>query len=164
MTKGWHKESRRHSLAARGVKTKLVSAKDKFFEKQKDIKFPKSLPLETSEEGTYSYLSHRFNISRAKYLAEMLPVDSMKAKREMIPPLVYVDEKYAMTTNLSKPVIFLELYLPERTWLLIDGNHRVFKAVQEKKNVNYVLIPNKYVPDIHMGESGKKSYRVLMKN
>lgn len=51
-----------------------------------------------------------------------------------------IDENYALTTNVSTPLILFEL--PENRLYIADGNHRLYRAVAEKiPKMNVILIP-----------------------
>ena len=51
-----------------------------------------------------------------------------------------IDTSYAMTTDVSKPIILFEI--PNGQLYIADGNHRLYRAVSEHiRKMNIVIIP-----------------------
>ena len=51
-----------------------------------------------------------------------------------------IDTEYALTTNVSTPIILFEL--PHSQWYVADGNHRLYRAVAEKvPKMNVIVVP-----------------------
>jgi hypothetical protein len=75
-----------------------------------------------------------FHVNKAQALAGNTSKYRPERRRpdpEWVGPLIDVDEAHVEAADLSKPVLFVTLVTDGRPWrLLIDGNHRVLKAVR----------------------------------
>jgi len=78
--------------------------------------------IETREPGTMHFMAH----------PEFSKTDPAKYKKLKLD----YDKPLGLNVNLYDP------YLKETLWILIDGNHRTRKAVDEKHNGKYILVPN----------------------
>ena len=53
-----------------------------------------------------------------------------------------IDEDYAMTTNVDRPIVLFEL--PDHQLFVADGNHRLYRAVKEGvPTMKVIVIPQK---------------------
>ena len=51
-----------------------------------------------------------------------------------------IDERYAMTTDVTKPILVFAL--PDGQWYIADGNHRLYRAAAEKiPTMRVILVP-----------------------
>lgn len=98
------------------------------------------IPDKFRENEIFSFLTLNFDIAKAKKMMVEKKVRWMKAKPKMALPMINVDVKYAMTTDLKLPLIFIEHQIKDTTYImLIDGYHRLTKAVKLNKNIRYVV-------------------------
>lgn len=95
----------------------------------------------------FTFGMFNWDIDKAKALLAQSPrkpvrvsVDKLRANQS----LINVDAKHAMTTNLKNPGIMGWLYI-DGTWfnILIDGNHRLYKAAQLKRKTLPVYVLTK---------------------
>ncbi len=60
---------------------------------------------------------------------------------EWVGPFIEVDLDYIEQTDLSKPVLFATLVTDGRPWrVLIDGNHRVLKALRHGVSIDAIQL------------------------
>jgi hypothetical protein len=60
---------------------------------------------------------------------------------EWVGPFIEVNESYIEQADVSKPVLFTTLVTDGRPWhLLIDGNHRVLKALRHGVSVEAITL------------------------
>ncbi len=53
-----------------------------------------------------------------------------------------IDKEYAITTDLSKPIVLFEL--PENKAYIADGNHRLYRAASEEiPEMNVMFVPER---------------------
>ena len=78
--------------------------------------------IETREPGTMHFMAH----------PEFSKTDPAKYKKLELD----YDKPLGLNVNLYDP------YSKETLWILIDGNHRTRKAVEEEHNGKYILVPN----------------------
>jgi hypothetical protein len=91
---------------------------------------------------TFTFSSFKFNIDKATALTRDYPVhhwtyNDIKLCSLQILTVVKLDPDHAMTSDLRKPVIWLET---PGLHILIDGCHRMHKAIQLKRNLKCVVI------------------------
>jgi nicotinamide mononucleotide adenylyltransferase/Zn-dependent peptidase ImmA (M78 family) len=78
--------------------------------------------IETREPGAMHFMAH----------PEFSKTDPAKYKKLKLD----YDKPLGLNVNFYDP------YLKETLWILIDGNHRTRKAVEENHNGKYILVPN----------------------
>jgi hypothetical protein len=60
---------------------------------------------------------------------------------EWVGPFIEIDEEYVEQVDLGKPVLFAAVVTDGRVWqLLIDGNHRVLKALRHGVAVETITL------------------------
>lgn len=60
---------------------------------------------------------------------------------EWVGPLIEIDESHVEQAALGKPVLFATLVTDGRPWrLLIDGNHRVLKALRQGVEIEAITL------------------------
>jgi hypothetical protein len=93
---------------------------------------------DASEGERFRFGSLSFDIEKALRLAGALPAEKAKPTYGWIFG-IRIDKEHAANADLSKPVLFATLVMQDKSLqdynLLIDGNHRVKKAVDEGKEV-----------------------------
>ena len=71
-----------------------------------------------------------------------------------------IDEAYAMTTDVAKPLILFEL--PKNQLFLADGNHRLYRAAAEHiPQMDVIILPQ----DVHLSylyQSTREIYRQVI--
>jgi hypothetical protein len=81
----------------------------------------------------------RFNVTKALRLASNRAKYSPVIRRptpDWIGPFIEVDASYAERSDSNAPVLFATVIQHGQPWrLLIDGNHRVVKALQQQTEV-----------------------------
>lgn len=110
-----------------------------------------------------SFFKCAWNINTAKKIIEKeslplikIPIDDYKN--------CFIDtdicKNYALNTNLNNPIIFVDFKIMEYKMVLIDGNHRFYKAIkQNDKYINaYKLNENQSLNALASDE-----YRLLFK-
>jgi hypothetical protein len=86
-----------------------------------------------------------FNVSVAHRIADKQPIawqietsNIAESPEALLERHDQLDTAYAMTTDLSQPVLGVFF---EGAWLLIDGNHRAYRALREEvKTLNAYLL------------------------
>jgi hypothetical protein len=82
-----------------------------------------------------------FNVTRAQALAVRYRPERQSANPEWVGPYIEINEDYVEQADLSKPILFATLITDGRPWrLLIDGNHRVIKAVRHDLPVETICL------------------------
>lgn len=95
--------------------------------------------LSKSCTETFRILGYSFDIDKAKQLvASREPVQlNSEVTKQIRMPMISVNKDYAMTRDITNPVILGNIaYEKNKTGaVLIDGYHRVHKAISENKGV-----------------------------
>ena len=113
---------------------------------------------------TFDYIGIRYDVTKAKELVAGRPTETDKPTKAWIMPMVYVDKKHAMTTDLNEPVIFAKIVLDGQVYdFLIDGHHRVSRAIEEGKSVQIQKLTLKESLDIASGPAAAKIKREAKK-
>jgi hypothetical protein len=85
-----------------------------------------------------------FNVTKAQVIAANAGKYRLELRcpnPEWVGPFIDIDEDYVERADLSKPLLFATLLTDGRPWrLLIDGNHRVLKAVRRGVQVQAVCL------------------------
>ena len=137
---GWRNESARHSLASRGIKSAQKIPK---MRNQKVYKRPKY--------ETFTLMNTVYDIRKAEEFIKPEDIKETEPTQKMLIPLIAFDEEHIKEVDLSKPVIFATDRIgkdKEKFLLLIDGNHRIRKALMEKKKIRYVILNEKQTEQI----------------
>lgn len=86
---------------------------------------------------TFTYLYLKFDVNKAREILGERDVHHIKPQHGWS-VLVHVDEKYAMTTDISIPVILAQIVLRDSETkkvevfhVMIDGHHRNYRATVE---------------------------------
>ena len=70
------------------------------------------------------------------------PYVTVDTKMLVVRNRLTIDTKYALTTDVNRPIILFEL--PDNQWFVADGNHRLYRAVKESvPKMNVIVIPQK---------------------
>jgi hypothetical protein len=92
----------------------------------------------------FDYGPLRFNINKAMALAAdhgKYPIRMQRPTPDWIGPGIEIDSRYVNAADLTKPVIFAILVQNGQQWsVLIDGNHRVARALQEQASLPIVTL------------------------
>ena len=92
----------------------------------------------------FTYGPLEFNITKALALAAnsgKYKPESRFPSRDWIGPFIDINEGYVEKSDLGKPVIFATVVMDGFPWqLLIDGNHRVAKALNHRTEVQVVTL------------------------
>lgn len=86
----------------------------------------------------FTYLHLQFDVSQAKKLVDNYKVRTTKPKEGWILPDVRIDSNRVV--NFDSTVIFGTLLFERQTHLLIDGNHRVSKALKDGNDVKFIIL------------------------
>lgn len=94
--------------------------------------------------------SYGFNVTKAKRILALKPRPASDIDVAALIPGsvgVRIDREHAMTTDLSEPIILVQVEDPKTgDWLriLIDGHHRLYRAAREgvARLPAYLLTPN----------------------
>jgi len=108
---------------------------------------PRKAPRPPPKGGAVQYFTYgplEFNVNRALVLAANRRKYQPEIRRpagDMVGPHIEVDEHYVDKSDLSKPVLFVTLVMDGQPWqLLIDGNHRVLKALRHQTTIKAVVL------------------------
>lgn len=87
--------------------------------------------MAVTRNEVYNFMFYRFNVWRAAEILENSEVVQISASLNWN-FFHRTDEKYAMTTDISQPVFIAQIFINgEISNLMIDGNHRNFRACKE---------------------------------
>jgi hypothetical protein len=104
---------------------------------------------------TFQYFGFHFDVDKALKLVTKYPVEMITPTQEMMGTFLEVDKDYAMGRDLSKPILFATVLVENKQYnILIDGHHRLYKALAEKvkqipsitlnlKDTLTIMFPNK---------------------
>lgn len=102
------------------------------------------MPTRGSPVQVFTYGPLEFNVSRAAFLAgntRKYRPETRWPAHDWVGPNIDVDHAYVERSDLRQPVIFATIVLdgaPQS--LLIDGNHRVLKALHQQAPVQAVTL------------------------
>lgn len=99
-----------------------------------DVYSPKGVEgaLRLAAGEVFRYINIDYDVTRGEELAASTPVLNMAPDKRWLTPMVHVDKTHAMTTDLARPVLFAKIVLEGEVYdILIDGHHRVYKALQD---------------------------------
>ncbi len=92
----------------------------------------------------FEYGPFRFNINKAMSLAAdrlKYPLMLRRPTPDWIGPGIEMDSRQVDAADLTQPVIFASLVQNGQPWpLLIDGNHRVAKALRQQASIPVVSL------------------------
>ena len=92
----------------------------------------------------FTYGPLEFNVNRALVLAANPKKYRPEARRptaDMVGPHIEVNERAIEQSDVGKPVVFVTLVMEGEPWqLLIDGNHRVLKALRQQTDIKAVVL------------------------
>ncbi|HEX4813276.1 ParB N-terminal domain-containing protein [Nonomuraea sp. NPDC049480] len=119
---------------------------------------PQANAVDCSRIETFQMLAWKWNVTAAKQLTA-----GREPTGELDPGdwagmlyLVRVDHAHAAATDLSEPVIAVPI--PEAGWLIIDGWHRIHKALTtevDKLPVIVLTAEEELACRVHGGEKGQ---------
>jgi hypothetical protein len=105
------------------------------------------VPRPPGKGGAVQYFTYgplEFNVNRAQVLAANAKKYRPECRRpagDMVGPHIEVSAHYVEQSDLSKPVIFVTLVMEGESWqLLIDGNHRVLKALRHQTDIKAIVL------------------------
>ncbi|HWG47757.1 MAG TPA: hypothetical protein VN688_33650 [Gemmataceae bacterium] len=111
------------------------------------MKRPKRKPRRHPGGGAIQFFTcgpWRFNVNKAIALAENRSKYQPEMRRptpQWIGPLIDIDAGYVEHSDVGQPVIFATVIQQGQSWpLLIDGNHRVVKAMRQGMDVPVVTL------------------------
>ena len=85
-----------------------------------------------------------FQVNKALTLAakgDKYPPERRWPSPEWVGPFIEIDVDYIEQADLSRPVLFATLVTDGQPWrVLIDGNHRVLKALRHGVSINAVQL------------------------
>jgi len=103
-------------------------------------RFETKLRLAKDSE-VFRYFNLSFDIDKAERLTKGHRAKKEMPERGWMLPMVNVDDEHAMKTDLSRPVIFATVVSGgKESMMLIDGYHRIHKALKEHEQVFYVVL------------------------
>jgi hypothetical protein len=92
--------------------------------------------ITASQGEVFRYGLWRFDVGDAEIMAEDLPAETKTPDKSWVPGFVKIDDATVAKADLTKPVILARIFVDGRIYsILIDGNHRVTKALAEGKPV-----------------------------
>jgi len=98
--------------------------------------------IKSKGDEYFQYMNIGFDVDKAETLVEGEPIKTETPTREWILPMVRIDDATVAKANLDDPVLFASIVLDGRVYkILIDGNHRVARALKEGKQVKYRTLP-----------------------
>lgn len=95
----------------------------------------------SSNEEIFALGDMRFDIEKAMKLYGNKKPSVEKPTKEWILPLIKIDPEHAKTVDITKPVIFGTVEMGGQVGqLLIDGYHRVTKALNENEKIPVIIL------------------------
>ncbi len=108
------------------------------------MKRPRMVPRPPGKGGrvqVFTYGPLEFNVTRAAELARKYTPRQRQPHPEMVGPNIEINPEQVEQSDLGQPVLFATLVMDGHPWeLLIDGNHRVLKALRHQCPVRAIVL------------------------
>ncbi len=107
------------------------------------MKRPRMVPRPPGKGGTvqlFTYGPLEFDVTRAAELAKKY-TRRPRQPQEMVGPNIEINPEHVEQSDPGQPVLFATLVMDGHPWeLLIDGNHRILKALRYHSPVQAVVL------------------------
>lgn len=104
----------------------------------------KPIPQEMRSYETFTYFNLFFDVGKALEFAKNYAPKNRKPKYNFALPMVRTDDDYYMKTDIKSPLIFAYVKVKNvEGYILIDGHHRLRKALELKKWVKCIYLSKK---------------------